>query len=29
LALALEWGCTWVTLDGDYVRFKALAVRAP
>jgi toxin-antitoxin system PIN domain toxin len=28
-ALAIEWGCTWVTLDGDYARFKGLAVRGP
>ncbi len=28
-ALAIEWGCTWVTLDGDYARFKGLSVRGP
>lgn len=28
-ALALEWGCTWVTLDRDYARFEQLAVREP
>lgn len=28
-ALAIEWGCTWVTLDRDYARFKPLAVREP
>lgn len=28
-ALAMEWGCTWVTLDRDYARFKQLAVREP
>lgn len=28
-ALAVEWGCTWVTLDSDYARFKQLAVLEP
>jgi len=28
-ALAIEWGCTWVTLDRDYERFKPLVVREP
>jgi toxin-antitoxin system PIN domain toxin len=28
-ALAIEWGCEWVTLDRDYARFPGLAWRAP
>jgi len=28
-ALALEWGCVWVTLDRDYARFDGLTVREP
>lgn len=28
-ALALEWGCVWVTLDRDYARFEGLTVREP
>lgn len=28
-ALAIEHGCTWVTLDKDYARFKGLRVAAP
>jgi toxin-antitoxin system PIN domain toxin len=28
-ALAIEWGCTWVTLDRDYARFTQLTVREP
>jgi uncharacterized protein len=28
-AIAIEWGCEWVTLDRDYNRFKQLAVSAP
>lgn len=28
-ALAIEWGCDWVTLDGDYKRFPGLKWRAP
>jgi toxin-antitoxin system PIN domain toxin len=28
-ALAIEWGCDWVTLDRDYARFPGLAWRAP
>jgi uncharacterized protein len=28
-ALAIEWGCEWITLDRDYARFPGLAWRAP
>lgn len=28
-ALAIEWGCEWVTLDRDYARFPGLKWRAP
>jgi uncharacterized protein len=28
-ALAIEWGCEWVTLDRDYARFPGLAWHAP
>lgn len=28
-ALAIEWGCEWITLDRDYARFKGLKWRAP
>jgi toxin-antitoxin system PIN domain toxin len=28
-ALAIEWGCEWVTLDRDYARFPGLRWRAP
>lgn len=28
-ALAIEHGCTWVTLDRDYARFKSLRIAAP
>jgi hypothetical protein len=28
-ALAIEHGCTWVTLDRDYARFKDLRTAAP
>jgi uncharacterized protein len=28
-ALAIEWGCDWVTLDGDYARFPGLKWREP
>jgi len=28
-ALAIEWGCEWVTLDRDYARFPGLAWRVP
>jgi len=24
-ALAIEWGCTWATTDGDYARFASLS----
>jgi toxin-antitoxin system PIN domain toxin len=24
-ALAIEWGCTWATTDGDYARFPGLS----
>ena len=28
-ALAIEWGCDWITLDRDYARFPGLAWQAP
>ncbi len=28
-ALAIEWGCEWITLDRDYARFPGLKVSAP
>jgi uncharacterized protein len=28
-ALAIEWGCEWVTLDRDYARFLGLRWRVP
>lgn len=28
-ALAIEWGCEWVTADGDYHRFQPLPVIHP
>jgi toxin-antitoxin system PIN domain toxin len=28
-ALAIEWGCEWVTLDRDYARFPGLKWSAP
>jgi predicted nucleic acid-binding protein len=28
-ALAIEWGCDWVTLDRDYARFPGLVWRTP
>ncbi len=28
-ALAIEWGCEWVTLDRDYARFPGLKWHAP
>src|SRR5579862_2354664 len=28
-ALAIEWGCEWVTLDRDYARFTGLRWRLP
>jgi toxin-antitoxin system PIN domain toxin len=28
-ALAIEWGCEWVTLDRDYARFPGLRWRQP
>lgn len=28
-ALAIEWGCTWITLDRDYARFPGLNWRGP
>ena len=28
-ALAIEWGCEWITLDRDYARFLGLKWRAP
>lgn len=28
-ALAIEWGCEWITLDRDYARFPGLTWRAP
>jgi toxin-antitoxin system PIN domain toxin len=28
-ALAIEWGCDWITLDRDYARFPGLKWQAP
>lgn len=28
-ALAIEWGCEWITTDRDYARFDGLRWRAP
>lgn len=28
-ALAIEWGCEWITLDRDYTRFPGLRWRLP
>jgi len=28
-ALAIEWGCEWITLDRDYARFPGLKWRNP
>jgi toxin-antitoxin system PIN domain toxin len=28
-ALAIEWGCEWITLDRDYARFSGLHWSAP
>ena len=28
-ALAIEWGCEWITLDRDYARFPGLRWRGP
>lgn len=28
-ALAIEWGCEWITLDRDYARFPGLKLQAP
>ncbi len=28
-ALAIEWGCEWITLDRDYARFPGLRWSAP
>jgi uncharacterized protein len=28
-ALAIEWGCEWVTLDRDYARFPGLRLQLP
>ncbi len=28
-ALAIEWGCEWITLDRDYARFPGLRWRVP
>jgi toxin-antitoxin system PIN domain toxin len=28
-ALAIEWGCEWITLDRDYSRFSGLRWQAP
>jgi toxin-antitoxin system PIN domain toxin len=28
-ALAIEWGCDWVTLDRDYARFPGLRLQVP
>lgn len=28
-ALAIEWGCEWVTLDRDFARFPGLRWKAP
>jgi toxin-antitoxin system PIN domain toxin len=28
-ALAIEWGCEWITMDRDYARFPGLSWRVP
>lgn len=28
-AIAIEWGCEWFTLDGDFARFRGLRCIAP
>ena len=28
-ALAIEWGCEWITMDRDYARFPGLKWQAP
>jgi hypothetical protein len=28
-ALAIEWGCEWITLDRDYARFPGLKLQTP
>lgn len=28
-ALAMEWGCEWITVDRDYARFQGLRWRLP
>ncbi len=28
-AVAIEWGCEWITLDRDYARFPGLAWKVP
>jgi uncharacterized protein len=28
-ALAIEWGCEWITVDRDYARFRGLRWRPP
>ena len=28
-ALAIEWGCEWITMDRDYARFPGLKWRTP
>lgn len=28
-ALAIEWGCEWITIDRDYARFKGLRWHPP
>jgi toxin-antitoxin system PIN domain toxin len=28
-ALAIEWGCEWITMDRDYARFPGLTWRTP
>jgi predicted nucleic acid-binding protein len=28
-ALAIEWGCEWITLDRDYARFPGLKWSVP
>lgn len=28
-ALAIEWGCEWITFDRDFVRFPGLSWRVP
>ena len=28
-ALAIEWGCEWITFDRDYARFPGLKWRTP